>query len=403
MSQNSKQQPLKLWRYARKNKGAIGTCSFLGIIVITVIVTSVQANNWATWTGLGSREAITTTTVTKQDSDGNVIESSTVTSTPGKTFWDWLSLLGVPLSLAVLGYWFQQQQKQREQDASEKQQKIANEQAAEDILQDFFDRLSTLLIGQNILAIPTKDSLQPDEQELIDTAIDIIRARTLSVLRRFKSDKARKTSVIKFLIDTEIIDKAKLSLRNANLSNVDLRSTNLSGADLSNADLSNADLSNADLSNADLSKSILANANFIRTNLSSAKLTGAQIFNTDFTNSQLDRADFSSAYLSDANLNNTNLSDINLSKADLNSASFIGANLESVQLNTASFSIHQFKDAVLNDIDLDESQRLTLELYQSNLDENQMIQALREALDNVGSNELSAQSIETIEEARNML
>src|ERR687893_882484 len=34
----------------------------------------------------------------------------------GKTFWDWLQLFVVPLALAVIGFWFAQQQEQRQQD-----------------------------------------------------------------------------------------------------------------------------------------------------------------------------------------------------------------------------------------------------------------------------------------------
>ncbi|MEM6591465.1 MAG: hypothetical protein AAF651_06380, partial [Cyanobacteria bacterium P01_C01_bin.73] len=36
------------------------------------------------------------------------------TTVPGKTLWDWLSLLGAPVSIAILGFWLQSLQKQRE-------------------------------------------------------------------------------------------------------------------------------------------------------------------------------------------------------------------------------------------------------------------------------------------------
>lgn len=362
MCQNSKERLLAFWKYIQRNKGVISAYSSLSIIFLTIIVISVRANNWADWTGLGSQDSVTTTIVTKQDSEGNTTESETKTSEQGKTLWDWLSLLGVPLSLAVLGYWLQQQQQERDRATSQKQQEIIDEQTSEEILQGYFDRLSTLLVGQNILAIATKDNPTPDEQELLATAVDIIRARTLSVLRRFKSDRTRKSSVTSFLIETEVIKKAKLSLKGADLSNINFRDTNLSDTDLSSADLSGADLSNADLSGADLSKTLLSKTKFVHANLSNAKLSGAQINNANFSGAQVDNTDLSGADLkstnlsntdlSGANLNGTNLYDIDLSGADLNSAYFFGSNLERIQLNETDLLNIVLQGARISDFDV---------------------------------------------------
>jgi hypothetical protein len=74
----------------------------------------------------------------------------------GKTVWNWLELLGVPLALAVLGYILQQQQQKRAETLSKEQREIAADEAKEEILQGYFDRLSTLLVDKNILAIATK-------------------------------------------------------------------------------------------------------------------------------------------------------------------------------------------------------------------------------------------------------
>ena len=188
--------------------------------------------------GEGSSKTITTTT---RDANGNVIQTVTETPDSGKTLWDWLSLLGVPLSLAGLGYVFQQQQ-----------QKRAEAEAKEEVLQVYFDRLSTLLVDKNLLAIAAKvyprepseshREISPDEQALFDLVVGIIRARTLSILRKFADDVERKNSVIRFLIEVEVVSKARLNLTGASLSGV-----SLSGADLSNANLSNANLSGTKL------------------------------------------------------------------------------------------------------------------------------------------------------------
>jgi hypothetical protein len=80
----------------------------------------------------------------------------TVTSEPGKTLWDWLSLLGVPLSLAGLGYGLQQQQQKRAETLSKEQREIAADEAKEEVLQAYIDRLSSLLVDKNVLEIASK-------------------------------------------------------------------------------------------------------------------------------------------------------------------------------------------------------------------------------------------------------
>jgi uncharacterized membrane protein YkgB len=86
----------------------------------------------------------------------------------GKTVWNWLELLGVPLALATLGYLLQQQQQQRAEMLSKEQREIAADEAKEEILQGYFDRLSTLLVDKNILAISTK--VYALEKEQAETA-----------------------------------------------------------------------------------------------------------------------------------------------------------------------------------------------------------------------------------------
>ena len=81
--------------------------------------------------------------------EGSQGTTKITTTDPGKTLWDWLSLLGVPLSLAILGAWFQASQ-----------QKQANEEAREDVLQVYFDRLSTLLVDKNLLALAAKKKMK---------------------------------------------------------------------------------------------------------------------------------------------------------------------------------------------------------------------------------------------------
>ena len=83
----------------------------------------------------------------------------------GKTLWDWLELLIVPLALAVGGYWFNSSQDKR-QDAIERTQKvrqdaieekrrlhdneIATQRARDAALLSFLDHMSQLLMEKDL-------------------------------------------------------------------------------------------------------------------------------------------------------------------------------------------------------------------------------------------------------------
>jgi uncharacterized protein YjbI with pentapeptide repeats len=244
-------------------------------------------------TGFGADSSIKT----ERDANGKTIKTIEEEQS-GKTIWDWLSVLGVPLSLAALGYWFQRLQQKQTDDASK-----------EEALQAYFDRLSTLIIDKNLIAVATKVweadkklqevekqkttpedveteqqslpyqalSIQDEEflqehQELVNASVDVIRARTLSILRRLDDDTKRKEDVIRFLIDTEIISKLKL-----NLSGIDLAGVNLSNANLQGVNLNYANLEGANLSFAILKKVSLSNTNLSYTNLEYATLDGAYL------------------------------------------------------------------------------------------------------------------------------
>jgi len=287
----------------------------------------------------------------------------------GKTVWDWLDLLGVPLTLVILGYLLQQQQQARDKAEAEQRQKIAAIQAREEILQSYFDRLSSLLLDRKVLAIASKAYLSEEEtktystdviktirviraknitheeQELLDSARDLIRTQTLSILRRFEGDGIRKGSVIRFLIEADIIHKLKINLSGADLNNADLRGINLRSVNLSNANLRSARLRGADLSkailhSAYLDKADLSHSNLFDASLQFAKLRGANLCDANLNCAILAGANFEKARLRGANLFRTNLSFSNLnyadlSRTDLSCSYFYLAEIHEVKLNKA--------------------------------------------------------------------
>ena len=333
--------------------------------------------------GFGADETITKSE--KRDKQGNITETTTTTTAQdAKTLWDWLSLLGVPFSLAILGYVLQQLQQTRAEQQAKVEKEIADQRAkvekeiadqqakaekeiasqrtktekeiaesnqGEEALQNYLDRLSDLLIDKNVIAIAVKlQHLQKDfkdficnqqnsvlrlpielqetirkEVELVNAAKDVIQARTLSILRRLGQDGERKGDVIQFLIEAEVISKLNL-----NFSGADLSGVKLSGADLNRANLSSANLSRANLSRANLSRANLSSAN-----LSDADLSGANLSDADLSSANLSRANLSSANLSDADLRGANLSDANLFNANFSDADFVGADLRKANLHSA--------------------------------------------------------------------
>jgi uncharacterized protein YjbI with pentapeptide repeats len=320
----------------------------LWLLIIGSVATVVLSKPmlWPGGFGIGQEKSVTTMSVEK-DKQGNITKSIETTKIEdGKTLWDWLSVLGVPLSLAVLGYWLQQMQQKRAEEVAKEQREIAADETKEEVLQVYFDRLSVLLVDKNLLAIaakvyPTESegtesqpqvSATAEERELLDSAVDVIRARTLSILRRFENDPQRKTSVIRFLIEADIVSKLKLSLRGANLSGVNLSRANLRGANLRGADLGDAKLKGANFSGADLGDAYfysadLSDANFRSADLSGADLSGADLSGANLRGAYLRGAYLRGAYLIDANLRYADLIDANLGDAKLKGADLSGADL----------------------------------------------------------------------------
>lgn len=194
----------------------------------------------------------------------------------GKTVWDFLQLLLLPLLITFSGYIFQYFQ-----------QYTAEKKYREESLQLYYQAMSTLILEEKI-----QDSNAQDQVR------DIARANTLTVLRRL--DGQRQGLLILFLKESELItlqldgngellfdsegdllsEAGKISLSGANLeeaelSDMDLRyvsfwhanlvRSNLKGADLRWANLSRADLRYADLEGANVEGAYFTKTQFCRT------------------------------------------------------------------------------------------------------------------------------------------
>jgi hypothetical protein len=152
-----------------------------------------------------------------------------------KTLWDYLSLLIVPVMLAVLGVTFSRAETVRQNALEDRrataQAAVEQDRSQEAALQEYYDEMTALLLDKDL---PTSTLAQ-----------DIARARTLSVLRGL--DSARKGMLVRFIYEAELIQVSDsntgvsvIDLTGADLVEADLRSANLRGANLALAKLDEA-------------------------------------------------------------------------------------------------------------------------------------------------------------------
>lgn len=278
---------------------------------------------WADWTGFGEDSNI---------SQEETLQNRKLTVTKrithfqsGKTLWDWLGLLGV-IAIPVALFYFQQQEQKRSDKQAEAEKEIAAINLREEALQNYIDKIADLLIDKKLRSLFKmftnqefpENSLEFDE---LDAILDIAHARTLSILRRLDGDGKRKGSVVRFLIDAELIEGFSI-----------LKEANLTGADLSVINLSYTNLCEADLSEAILPFSKVKGAN-----LCLAKLVKTNLIRAILEESDLSYANLNNACLMDANLQGANLYKADLEGADLEGAIFIGAK---------NLDVNQFKAAL---------------------------------------------------------
>lgn len=263
----------------------------------------------------------------ERDRNWRVIKYS-IEKSDGRTFWDWLGLIGVPATLAVLGIWFQSQEQERASQEAKEQRRLAGEENKEETLQRYFDRVSQLLIEKDLIGLSSSLS---ESKSIVKSSSAVIGARTQSALRSFSEDRDRKASVVLFLNETGILKTLKISFRGADLSGVNLSGVNLNGAFLGRANLRDADLSRAFLIGAFLRDADLSGAFLSGTLLKEADLIGANFIRSNLSNAYLVGAFLGLADLSGANLSGANLRDADLSDAFLRDADLSGANLSGVR------------------------------------------------------------------------
>jgi uncharacterized protein YjbI with pentapeptide repeats len=299
----------------------------------------------------------------------------------GKTLWDWLQLLFVPILLAIGGAWFTNRQT-RESNVENK------DNQRETALQTYLDTMSELLLHEKLSISVESDAESEGVQK-------IARIRTLTVLPRL--DGARKRNVLQFLYEAGLIETANgandgtsgnhnpiVDLNGADFRGANLAKISLPGADLRGANFEGATFTGlADLSKVNLSKANLSKANLGKVNLSGACLSDANLTEADFTGIKSEKGfafllvkmfkinvftylsdyfvyglggiavgtkkgdEYASLIAKGANLREANFTNAILHKADLQDADLEGAHLEGADFFEANLRGVSLKGADL--------------------------------------------------------
>src|SRR5215216_1475941 len=250
----------------------------------------------------------------------------------GKTAWDWLQLLVVPLMLALITVLFTQQQDARQQELenqrAEAERELAEQRAQDETLQAYLDQMGSLLLATDLR----------QSQEDSDVR-RLARARTLVVLDVL--DSPRQNRVLRFLEETQLKQARPpdrppiISLKYASLRGFELIGKQLlRGTDLTQASLSGAELAETDLEGTDLSGAHLGGADLSSANLRDAKLSGAYLTDTNLSGADLSGADLSVAqgrFKSGARMSGTQLDGADLSGADLTNAQITKEQLQEAE------------------------------------------------------------------------
>lgn len=304
----------------------------------------------------------------------------------GKTLWDWLQLLLVPVVLAIVAFSFNAGQ------ASMNQQ-LEQQSMQEQVVDTYLDQMSNLLLQYHLHDSQLGDPIRAIAQAITLTALDRLDSehKNIIILFLYRADllkyhyyKHGEKECIdsslhnKFSNEQPIITLSQgniegVTINNLKLSCIDLHNMNLEGSNFSTSLLDRADLGLSLAMNADFSHASMKAANLYYLDLSDANLQGALLQYANMkgiclSHARLDGADLQhadlrvythfvnyatqfcgqhdNATLTPANLSDAVLTQANLTGADLTQANLTGANLTQANLSHAKVSSEQLAKAM---------------------------------------------------------
>ena len=252
----------------------------------------------------------------------------------GKTFWDWLELLVIPLALAAVAFglnYFANERDQRREDRRAAQERaIATDGGREDALRVYLQQVTSLMLDRDLLTSARGSQVRT-----------VARGFTLTALRRL--DARRKGLVVRFLAQAGLVGflpdwdyaefrragfsgwpEPKVDLNDADLRDVELRGVQLFGVNFKSADLRGADFRDAYLVATDFDNANLRGADFRGTRTSMRPWMSWHP--TSFSGACLTDARFADAVLVGVNLGAYGWN-VDFSRADVRRADFYWGNI----------------------------------------------------------------------------
>ncbi|MGO9956656.1 MAG: pentapeptide repeat-containing protein [Solirubrobacteraceae bacterium] len=224
----------------------------------------------------------------------------------GKTLWDWVQLLLIPLGLVGLAFLLNKWQNDRAQ-------RTSRDSSGQQMLSTYLTQMSGLILDRKLVLVLAKS---PNDSKAFvaksrpsSDVLSIARALTRAAAQPLDPD--RKGDIVRFLYDAHLLqfdsadqaDPHDVSLVSAlanqpgggihagpDFGTANLEEASLEGADLFYADLQNADLRKADLFGANLQNADLQGADLQGADLRAASLLGASLKGTDLARAKCDHA-----------------------------------------------------------------------------------------------------------------
>ena len=359
----------------------------VGVIFVGLLVLykSGRMDNLPTWTGFSFKSDEKVLVADEFHQGEELRHTVSHEPQPGKTLWDWLQLLIIPVVLAVVVFSFNAGQESMNQ-------KLEQQREQEQLVDAYLDRMSNLLLAGNLydsqpkapvramaqaITLMTLERLDPDHKRIV--IFFLYRADLIVYHFDYLNKEPGRLDKDKPIITLPLADLEGAKLNGLYLGSVDLHNMHLSGADLhsdwleqadlgvsiaDHVDLSNASMKAANLYNADLREANLQDTQLPEANMIGAFLTGAQLsradlsranlavyttshgkFYTQLDNAVLDHVNLSKALLTGANLTNADLTGANLTNADLTGANLTNADLTGANLYHAKVSSAQLAEA----------------------------------------------------------
>ena len=237
-----------------------------------------------------------------------------ITGFEGRTLWEWLDLLGVPLLIAFIAWRFEVSQKRLEYIRISEENKISH------ILEDKKLEITKKQVRFSVLNNALNEIYEIKEVNQIsdlESAVggikDLARSKIYSTILML--DSIRNRIFFDYLQSTK--------------STVDF-----SRCKFNFSELVDCDLSNLKFPNAEFRKALCRNVKIDNTDFSNARLNGA-----DFLGAKGERVNFSNAVLIGAEFGSSKLSH----------AKFINVEIQGVCFERADLSFADFTDAVIDD------------------------------------------------------